>query len=68
VRCPKTPLSQPCQANLERSLIAGLGAVAGYMLCGWILYMIDPFTDVSVSRFFRVIAGVVFAAIAWKVA
>ena len=58
----------PPKANLERSLIVGLGAVAGYMLCGGILYMIDPFTDVSVSRFFSVIAAMVFGAVAWKLA
>jgi hypothetical protein len=54
--------------DLQRILIGGLGAVAGYMLCGWILHMIDPFMDVSVARFFSALVGIVFAAIAWKVA
>jgi hypothetical protein len=58
----------PVKANLERLLIAGLGAFAGYMLCGEILRMIDPFTDVSMIRFFSAITGMVFAAIAWHVA
>jgi hypothetical protein len=56
------------KANMDRVLIAGLGAAAGYMLCGGILHMIDPFMDVSVARFFSALAGIVFAAIAWKVA
>jgi hypothetical protein len=56
------------ESNLERSLIAGLGAVAGYMLCGVILEMIAPATDVSVARFFSALAGMVFAGIAWKIA
>ncbi len=47
--------------------MAGLGAVAGYMLCGFILEMIDPSTDVSVLRFFSALAGLVCAAVAWKV-
>jgi hypothetical protein len=58
----------PTKANLERFLIAGLGAFAGYMLCGAILQTIDPFTDVTMIRFFSAITGMVFAAIAWHVA
>ena len=55
------------KANLERVLIAGLGAVAGYMLCWMILKMIDPTMDVSVARFFSALTGVVFAGIAWNI-
>ncbi len=55
------------KANLQRIVMAGLGAVAGYMLCGFILEMIDPSTDVSVLRFFSALAGLVCAAVAWKV-
>jgi len=53
---------------MDRVLIAGLGAAVGYVLCGGILHIIDPFMDVSVARFFSALAGIVFAAIAWKVA
>ena len=37
------------KASPERFLIAGLGAVAGYMLCGFILEMIDQTLDVSAN-------------------
>ena len=56
------------KANPERFLIAGLGAAAGYMLCGVILEMIGPSRDESVIRLFSALAGVLFAGIAWKVA
>jgi hypothetical protein len=55
------------KASLERSLIAGLGVMAGYMLCGGIFNIIDPFADVSVVRFFSALTGLLFAAIVLKV-
>ena len=55
------------KASLERSLIAGLGVMAGYMLCGVILRMIGPSSDESVIRLFSVLAGVLFASVAWKI-
>ena len=54
--------------DLQRVIILVLAAITGYMLCGGILRMIDPFMDVSVTRFFSALTGLVFAAIAWRVA
>ena len=65
---PKHPtLELQPKASPERFLITGLGAVAGYMLCGVILRMIGPSSDESVIRLFSVLAGVLFAAVAWKI-
>jgi hypothetical protein len=67
--CPENVLRQELRpkASTERLLITGLGAVAGYMLCGMILRMIGPSSDESVIRWFSALAGVLFAAVAWKI-
>ena len=76
---PRDPMGNPCsapkhltlelrpKASPERFLITGMGAVAGYMLCGVILRMIGPSSDESVIRLFSALAGVLFAAVAWKI-
>ena len=43
-----------------------MGAVAGYVLCGEALRMVDPAMDRSLIRFFSALAGIVLAGIAWK--
>jgi hypothetical protein len=53
--------------NLQRIMIACLGAVCGYVLCGEALRMVDPAMDRSVIRFFSALAGMTLAGIAWKV-
>jgi hypothetical protein len=53
--------------KLQRIVISSMGAVAGYVLCGEALRMVDPSTDSSVIRFFSALAGIVFAGVAWKV-
>ena len=60
------PMNRP-KANLRRIGMAGLGAVIGYTLCGFILEMIAPSMDVSVIRFFSALTGLVYAAVAWKI-
>ncbi len=51
----------------QRLVIAGVGAVAGYVLCGEALRMVDPVMDLGVIRFFSALAAIAFAGIAWKV-
>jgi hypothetical protein len=48
-------------------VIAIMGGVAGYVLCGEVLRRVDPSMDSSVIRFFSAVAGIVFAGIAWKI-
>jgi len=50
----------------RRIIVAGMGAVAGFMLCGTVLIMADPSMDLSVIRFFSVLAGILLAGIAWR--
>ncbi len=47
-------------------VIAIMGGVAGYVLCGEALRRVDPSMDSSVIRFFSALAGIVLAGIAWK--
>ncbi len=42
-------------------VIAIMGGVAGYVLCGEALRMVDPSMDSSVIRFFSALAGIVLA-------
>ena len=48
-------------------VIAIMGGVAGYVLCGEALRRVDASMDSSVIRFFSALAGIVFVGIAWKI-
>jgi len=56
------------QPKIQRTVIAGMGAVAGFALCGTVLITVDPAMDLTVIRFFSALAGIVLAGIMWKAA
>ena len=54
------------RSKLQSIVISSMGAVAGYVLCGVALRMVDPAMDRSLIRLFSALAGIVLAGIAWK--
>ena len=54
------------QPRVQRNVIAGMGAVAGFMLCGTVLITVDPAMDLTVIRFFSALTGIVLAGVMWK--
>jgi hypothetical protein len=53
--------------NLERILIALLGAAAGFTLCSAVLQKSQPLMSTPDIRFFSIVAAILFAGVAWKV-
>jgi hypothetical protein len=52
--------------KVQRTIIASLGSVAGFVLCGTVLIMVDPAMDLNVIRLLSALAGIVLAGIMWK--